>query len=220
MGSMTLEQLKAKARENQIELPAKPTKGWIMRMLRTATAGADQDIMTFGRYKHWEYQSVPQGYRDWAEREVAANTNASEDLRRFAHWCASKRAPTTTTTSGYTGVDPETDPVIPLPDTASSTGWSMVPPISDPGRASTTPLPPTPRNERNVVVPKPKAKTPESRGIKMGHRGPPEELTRWTTERPSPMEADVGAEALEEIEALEARLAILKREHGLGTRRP
>ncbi|CAE7239464.1 RE2, partial [Symbiodinium sp. KB8] len=145
MGSMTLEQLKAKARENQIELPAKPTKGWIMRMLRTATAGADQDIMTFGRYKHWEYQSVPQGYRDWAEREVAANTNASEDLRRFAHWCASKRTPTTASTSGYIGVDPETDPVIPLPDTGSSTAWSMVPPISDPGRASTTPLPPTPR---------------------------------------------------------------------------
>ena len=45
MGSMTLEQLKAR---EQHRAACQADQGWIMRMLRTATAGADKDVMTFG----------------------------------------------------------------------------------------------------------------------------------------------------------------------------
>ncbi|CAE7833210.1 GIP [Symbiodinium necroappetens] len=144
--------------ENNIELPGKPTKGWIMRMLRTATAGADKDVMTFGRYKHWESQAVPQGYRDWAEREVAVNNNASEDAEDYDYERLHQCGP------GSEPHDPaagrrELDSVV---DGTTDLG---------PGIGVYNTFATTKRSEKNSVVPKPKAKTPESRGIKMGHRG-------------------------------------------------
>ena len=66
-----LEELMADARELGMELPPKPTRGLLIRMLRDAKNTADETIINFGRFAVYFYREVPQSYRVWAMRETS-----------------------------------------------------------------------------------------------------------------------------------------------------
>ena len=78
----------AEAEKEQIPLPAKPTRGLMMRLLRDARNTPGSTVVPFGRYKGFMYQEVPARYLDWAMKEVKANPNAHEDLVRLATWAS------------------------------------------------------------------------------------------------------------------------------------
>ncbi|CAL1145601.1 unnamed protein product [Cladocopium goreaui] len=83
---LTLDQLTQKAVEEGLSLPPRPTRGLLIRMLRESTQQESDNVMCFGKFKGWLYKEVPREYMKWAVDETAANTNASEDLVRFATW--------------------------------------------------------------------------------------------------------------------------------------
>ena len=95
--------------------------------------------MPFGRYKGWMYQEVPEGYINWAVKEVQGNPNAHEDLVRFATWGAQElerksTASGTDTKKKDMGRDPEALALVPPPpirsdkgpSSSSDTSWSKV----------------------------------------------------------------------------------------------
>jgi uncharacterized protein (DUF3820 family) len=86
LSGMSLEQLTAKALEEGLAMPSKPTRGLLMRMLRGSLQQGSDNVMTFGKFKGWLYKDVPKEYMKWAMDETAANENASMDLIRFATW--------------------------------------------------------------------------------------------------------------------------------------
>ena len=142
---MTLAQLVAEAEKEQIPLPAKPTRGLMMRLLRDARNTPASTVVPFGRYKGFMYQEVPAGYLDWAMKEVKANPNAHEDLVRLATW-ASLEMDRRATTKGYVkkpdmGRDPEAIAVISpppsrksrAPSSSSEGSWARVTYSSSPG---------------------------------------------------------------------------------------
>jgi hypothetical protein len=83
---LTLDQLTQKAVEEGLSLPPRPTRGLLVRMLRESTQQESDNVMCFGKFKGWLYKEVPREYMKWAVDETAANSNASEDLVRFANW--------------------------------------------------------------------------------------------------------------------------------------
>lgn len=90
LSKMSLEQLIEECTKAKIDLPQKPTRGQLMLLLRDSKNSPDETVVPFGRYRGWMYQEVPQGYMEWAVREVIANTNPSPDLVKFANWANGK----------------------------------------------------------------------------------------------------------------------------------
>ena len=86
LSKMTLQELKDKVLEIGLEIPAKATRGILMRMVRDHGGKGPETVVMFGRYKGMRFIDTPVGYRTWAVREVANNENASEDLRMLAAW--------------------------------------------------------------------------------------------------------------------------------------
>ena len=136
---MTLQQLVAAAEEDGVVLPAKPTRGLMMRLLRDASSTPGSTVMPFGRYKGWMYHEVPEGYINWAVKEYKGNPNAHEDLVRFATWGAQElerksTASGTDTKKKDMGRDPEALALVPPPpirsdkgpSSSSDTSWSKV----------------------------------------------------------------------------------------------
>ena len=83
---MKLEELIAKAREFNVVLPEKPTRGVLIKLIRDQAQPPGQHVMTFGKYRSWLYQETPEDYMNWAVREVQANPNSGADLRMYATW--------------------------------------------------------------------------------------------------------------------------------------
>ena len=124
---LKLEELIAKAKELDIEVPVKPTRGLLLKMIRESIQPPGEHVMTFGKYRSWLYQEVPEEYMDWAVKEVRANSNSSPDLRLFAKW-AQDEMNTRKNRAKSRGLvlpaeDPEVKAVIDPPDVSSVRSW-------------------------------------------------------------------------------------------------
>ncbi|CAE7540486.1 RE2 [Symbiodinium natans] len=83
---MTLDELKMKADELQVPVPPKATKGLIMRLIRDNLNTPANELISFGRWRGYEYREVPDDYGRWAASEVKQSPNAHPDLVRYARW--------------------------------------------------------------------------------------------------------------------------------------
>lgn len=83
---LKLEELLTRAADLQIEVPPKPTRGVLLKLIREAVQPPGDHVMTFGKYRSWLYQETPEDYMNWAVREVQANPNSGADLRMYATW--------------------------------------------------------------------------------------------------------------------------------------
>ncbi|CAE7717731.1 RE2 [Symbiodinium sp. CCMP2592] len=90
LGNMTLDDLKSKMVELGLEMPTRPTKGQLAKIIRDSTKSADEEVVNFGRYVNHLYKEVPEGYLRWAVRETEANSNSSMDLRKLANYAREK----------------------------------------------------------------------------------------------------------------------------------
>ena len=76
-------------------------------------------VVTFARYKNHKFSEIPTAYLEWAEREVTANDNASDDLKMLANYGAQKMQGKM---AKY--ADPEQDALIPYA-ASEETHWSL-----------------------------------------------------------------------------------------------
>ncbi|CAE7680753.1 GIP [Symbiodinium microadriaticum] len=127
LGNMTLAELKTKAAELRVNVKDGMGKGEIIRVIRDFTRAPDEEVVTFGRFRNFMYKDVPESYLQWAMKEVAANTGASDDLKRLAGWAATRGE------NKNIPPDPEDEAVVPYhpeTDAASSMGsvasWSVL----------------------------------------------------------------------------------------------
>ena len=86
ISKLSLGELIAKCQECKVTLPAKPTRGALISLLRAATQTPGEQIMNFGKFRGWMFKETPQGYRQRAQAEVAANANHSPELAMYASW--------------------------------------------------------------------------------------------------------------------------------------
>ncbi|CAE7216898.1 RE2 [Symbiodinium sp. CCMP2592] len=191
LSKMTLQELKEKVVEIGLEIPAKATRGILMRMVRDNGGKGPETILTFGRYQGMRYMDTPIGYRTWAVREVVNNDNASEDLRMFAAWWKAE-----TETRGVvhppTYVDPESGASIPyVPDESEDSAvWERV----------SSYVPAKAKAKWSGYQPVPPTTTPKRRSA-------PSESSFSNRSR---MDQDIPVEILDEVQHLEERLAILR----------
>ena len=88
ISKLSLEDLIKLAQEAKLELPPKPTRGWLLLALRQARSTPEETVVPFGKFKGWMYREIPQGYLSWAIAEVASVGEAVShpDLVRLASW--------------------------------------------------------------------------------------------------------------------------------------
>ena len=172
-----------------------------MKMLREHTQDDGEKVVAFGRYKAWMFKEVPQGYLDWAVKEVKQNPNASEDLRQLASYAQAK-------------VVKEKDE-----DEVDKKGLRTPKMVARAGRDP---------EEVAVVTPphlevKSWSSASEVSGATSGYRR--QRITRKSEARgpTETMAVDMSAEDLEEMQNLRTRLAVLQQknnldpEHGIAT---
>ncbi|CAE7325492.1 RE2, partial [Symbiodinium microadriaticum] len=130
MGTMTIDQLKARAMELGYHIPPYATRGTIMRILRDQGGMNSQSVLGFGRFAGKAFEDTPVSYRTWALREVENNDNPSEDLVMFANWWQGQlhkwnnKVPEKTPVDRF---DAETCATIPYVEDASSTAsWDVL----------------------------------------------------------------------------------------------
>ena len=81
---MTLEELRTRCNDMEINYPAKASKGDLMRLLRSnANPDSDEEI-TFGRYKGLgvKLRELPENYMEWIKAELKANPSPHPELAR------------------------------------------------------------------------------------------------------------------------------------------
>eukprot|EP00439_Symbiodinium_sp_Y106_P021298 s4955_g2.t1 len=176
--NLTLAELKSKADELGVLYPAKVTKGNLLRLIRDSTATPGTELMKIGKYKGYEFQEIPRQYGMWAAREIRMSTNPHVELIRFAKWWEAKEYEH----HHYGDQDSiEANATVPYPEESSSRG-----------AASTA--------EWDVVS----GQHPSSRDLPIDPR---------KTKRGMPtggyqdMDTEVDPNTMEEIRALETRLA-------------
>ena len=190
---MKLPELIEKAEAMDLELPPKPTRGLLLKMLREAIQPPTDRVMTFGKYKSWLYKEVPESYMEWSIKEVRANTNASPDLRMFSNWAEQELAARKqrAKSSGYVTVsdDPEVRAMtmIDPPDVASVRSWT-----SSASKASS----------------KYRTPTKEKRALPID-----QEIEEIESMRP-----DMTPEDRETLTALETQLAVMKQKYQMPPR--
>ena len=185
---LKLEELLTKAAELEITVPAKPTRGVLLKLIREAVQPPGDHVMTFGKYRSWLYKEVPESYMDWSIREVRANSNASPDLKLFAKWAQTelsgrqarmKKSGTVLATD-----DPEVKAVVEPPDVASVVSW----------------------------------KSSVSQGSSRRSPGKDKRQLEEEIEAISAMQSELSEEAQAELAELEMRLAALKQKHHIPPR--
>ena len=183
VSGMTLAELRAKADQLGIQYPAKITKGNLIRLIRDAVSTPGSELMKIGKYKGFEFQEIPRQYGMWAAREVRMSPNPHVELIRYAKWWENKEY------QEHYGEDDslEANATVPYPmDNTSAAGysgttnWDVI--TDTRARRMDRDLPIDPRTTK---------------------RGPPARSGEQ-------MDSEIDPGTLEEIRALETRLAVLK----------
>ncbi|CAE7251257.1 RE2, partial [Symbiodinium sp. CCMP2456] len=84
--NLTLAELKAKADTLGVVYPTKITKGNLLRLIRDFVSTPGTELMKIGRYKGFEFQEIPRQYGMWAAREIRMSSNPHPELVRYAKW--------------------------------------------------------------------------------------------------------------------------------------
>ena len=111
---MTLEELRTRCNDMEINYPAKASKGDLMRLLRSnANPNSDEEI-TFGRYKGLgvKLRELPENYMEWIKAELKANPSPHPELARVGRWLQGRQ---TCGESSTSSADPEKNAVVPVP---------------------------------------------------------------------------------------------------------
>lgn len=58
---LKLQELIDKPKEMNLEVPPKPTRGLLLKMLKEAVQPPTDRVMTFGKYRSWLYKEAPEG---------------------------------------------------------------------------------------------------------------------------------------------------------------
>ena len=200
LSTKNLTQLTDIATHLGVRMPAKPTRGLLMRMIRDMDGDeiSDQTVVTFGRYRGSVFQDVPIGYTDWAMQEAEASDNADPQLTQMANWAAARKARMVyTNKTGKPPLDPEV-------------AARIKPPLMDVECVPVAPPRPTARAAKKLATSSSSSaastasfEAVHQTGIK-GRR----DQNPADTSMPSP-------EALSEIQQLEQQLALTRQKHGM-----
>ena len=200
--SLTLAELKEKADELGVMYPEKVTKGNLLRLIRDANSTPGSELMKIGKFKGYEFQEIPRQYGMWAAREVRMSADPHVELVRFAKWWEAKEYELHYGDQGSI----EENATVPYQDettsgAASSTvGWDLV------TEARTRRKDQNPPADLHVAKDLPFDPRATKRGV--------------PSEGYPAMEAEVDPNTLEEIKALETRLAVLKQKAKAGAAPP
>ncbi|CAE7202636.1 unnamed protein product [Symbiodinium microadriaticum] len=186
--NLTLPELKVKATELGVQFPSNITKGNLLRLVRDHVGTPANELMKIGKYKGWEFQEIPKEYGMWAAREVRMNGNPHVELVRYAKWWEEDQYQ-----KHYGHLEPsiEKNAAVPYnedPPWATSSqpseasAWTSEWKMTSlPGKHDDYPIPP---------------KTTKRGASSSGYE--------------AQMDAEIDKDTLEEIQKLEARLAVLK----------
>ncbi|OLP82117.1 Copia protein [Symbiodinium microadriaticum] len=186
--NLTLPELKVKATELGVQFPSNITKGNLLRLVRDHVGTPANELMKIGKYKGWEFQEIPKEYGMWAAREVRMNGNPHVELVRYAKWWEEDHYQ-----KHYGHLEPsiEKNAAVPYnedPPWATSSqpseasAWTSEWKMTSlPGKHDDYPIPP---------------KTTKRGASSSGYE--------------AQMDAEIDKDTLEEIQKLEARLAVLK----------
>ena len=126
--SLKLHKLVEMAEKEGITLPAKPTRGLMIKLIRDRRSAPAQTAVPFGRFKGYMYQEIPEGYLKWAIQETKGNPNSHEDLVRLATWAKEDlqrcKEAGVVTSKAELGRDPEALALIPPPSANSAAASS------------------------------------------------------------------------------------------------
>ncbi|CAE7219835.1 unnamed protein product, partial [Symbiodinium sp. KB8] len=183
INSLNLPELRAKAMELEAPLPAKASKGLILKLIRDSLSTPAKTLMTIGRWRGCEYREIPEDYGRWALAETTRSENSHPDLVRYAKWFKNEmdRKSVKAHINDDT-VDASYVPETSHGKTSSNSSWDAV-----------TVLTPT-----NYKTGKGYTKTTPKRGN--------DEMK----DKSKAMESQPDPAVLEEIKALQTKLAILK----------
>ena len=219
---MTLPQLKAKADIMDVKYPNAITKRNLLRLIRDSVNTPANELMTFGKYRGYEFQEVPASYGEWAVAEVNKSDNASADLIRFAKRYHKERTMKNMQTYGVKDLDDSTpyheedssikSGYMSLPtdsrDSRPLTSWNTEGPIiTSPGRNHKGKAASSSTGSWEAV-----ASTPQRSG-KGNQKTATPKRTKANDEderNRNPMDSEVDPAVLEEIQILQTRLALLK----------
>lgn len=117
MSKMTLAELIKESEKLEISMPAKPTRGLLMKLIRDAKSTPHDTVVTFGKFRGWMYKELPPNYVKWSIQETEANEGSSDELRRLAAWGKQQKMTHEDKDSQPTDLDtdPEARAVIPPP---------------------------------------------------------------------------------------------------------
>ncbi|CAE7388702.1 RE2, partial [Symbiodinium sp. KB8] len=197
MSGMKLAELKAEADRIGVMYASGVTRGTLMRHIRDYHETPDNTVMNIGRYRGSAYFQVPLSYAQWADQEERANgVNMSPDLKRFVLWFRRKKAKEATgngPTRAEMMQEPEKYAKVPYPGgSETSQSWENVTVMNE-----------VDKQQRPFI--------PESSGAKS--MASSSTSGKRTAERPNTkerMSVEPDPNVLDEIRALEQRLALLK----------
>ncbi|CAE7324091.1 hypothetical protein AK812_SmicGene40206 [Symbiodinium microadriaticum] len=70
ISQLTLDELKEKAKELNVEHPSRITKGNLLRLVRDSLNTPDNELMKIGKHRGLEFREIPWQYGQWASNEV------------------------------------------------------------------------------------------------------------------------------------------------------
>ncbi|OLQ00470.1 Copia protein [Symbiodinium microadriaticum] len=193
LSHLTLDELKNKARELEVDYPEKVTKGNLLRLVRDSLNTPDNELMKIGKHRGMEFREVPWQYGQWASNEVKSSKNADPELIRFARWWDQNEEKKK---HGYMKETIDDVSKKPMPPSAASsaTSWESVSvwETSWPAKATCV-------GER----------VHEQMPIQPGTTSA-NSKRRSNDSNPANMEDEIDEQTAEEIKKLELRLALLK----------
>jgi hypothetical protein len=198
-----LAQLTDMATRLGMRMPAKPTRGLLMRMIRDMDGNevSDETVVTFGRFRGFVFKDVPTSYTDWAIQEVEASDNADPQLTQMANWAAARKARMAwTTRTGKQPLDPEA-------------AAKIKPPPMDAEAVPVAPPKPTASAAKKTVIRSPTnsssaASTASFEAVHQTGTKGRRDQNPAATSMPSP-------EAIDEVQELEQQLALARQKHGM-----
>ena len=156
--------------------------------------------MKIGKYKGWEFGEIPNQYGMWAAREVRMSANPHVELVRFARWWESEQH------RHHYGTPIEENSVVPYPlssqgEASASSAWSEV----DNTQSPIVPRTGSARAGYNKDLP---PWSDYQSPTKMNKRT--SDSSGFDKDVMNEMESEADPKVLEEIRALESKLAALK----------